>query len=81
MVDYIKNNTSSKFKILLGFLTIYFVWGSTYLAIRFAIDSFPPFVMGGFRFIIAGSILLIWNYLKNELNFHLKKCLIIHLSH
>ena len=35
----------------------YFIWGSTYLAIRFAIESFPPFLMVGLRFTIAGIIL------------------------
>ena len=35
----------------------YFIWGSTYLAIRFAIESFPPFLMVGTRFTIAGVIL------------------------
>jgi len=35
----------------------YFIWGSTYLAIRFAIESFPPFLMAGLRFSIAGFIL------------------------
>lgn len=35
----------------------YFIWGSTYLAIRFGIESFPPFLMAGIRFTIAGMIL------------------------
>jgi drug/metabolite transporter (DMT)-like permease len=35
----------------------YFIWGSTYLAIKFGIESFPPFLMGGVRFIIAGALL------------------------
>lgn len=35
----------------------YFIWGSTYLAIRFGIESFPPFLMAGTRFTIAGVIL------------------------
>lgn len=35
----------------------YFIWGSTYLAIRFGIESFPPFLMAGVRFTIAGVIL------------------------
>ena len=35
----------------------YFIWGSTYLAIRFAIESFPPFLMVGLRFALAGAIL------------------------
>ncbi len=38
-------------------LTLYLVWGSTYLGIRVAIDTVPPFLMAAFRFIVAGSIL------------------------
>lgn len=36
---------------------VYLLWGSTYLAIRFAVDSVPPFAMGGFRFSVAGWML------------------------
>ena len=35
----------------------YFIWGSTYLAIKFGIESFPPFMMAGMRFVVAGLIL------------------------
>ena len=38
-------------------ITIYVIWGSTYLAIRFAVQTMPPFLMAGFRFLIAGSVL------------------------
>ena len=41
----------------LAFAAIYLIWGSTYLGIRFAIETFPPFVMASIRFLIAGSIL------------------------
>ncbi len=44
----------SKLQIALAFLTIYVIWGSTYLAIRFAIDTIPPLVMAGARFLLAG---------------------------
>ncbi len=43
--------------IVAAFAAIYVVWGSTYLAIRFAIESMPPFLMAGMRFLIAGSIM------------------------
>jgi drug/metabolite transporter (DMT)-like permease len=43
--------------ILAAFATIYLIWGSTYLAIRFAVETLPPFFMGGTRFLIAGLIL------------------------
>ena len=48
-----------KLKIWVAMLTIYLVWGSTYLAISYAVQSIPPFFMAGFRFIVAGGILFI----------------------
>lgn len=39
---------------------VYVIWGSTYLAIRFAIDTIPPFLMAGVRFLIAGTLLYAW---------------------
>lgn len=44
-------------KIVAAFLAIYLVWGSTYLAIRFAIETIPPFLMAGARFVVAGTLL------------------------
>jgi len=43
--------------VWLGMLSIYIVWGSTYLAIRFAVETIPPFLMAGVRNFIAGVIL------------------------
>jgi drug/metabolite transporter (DMT)-like permease len=43
--------------LILGFLIIYVVWGSTYLAIRWGVETIPPFIMGGTRFLIAGSLM------------------------
>lgn len=43
--------------IVLALFCTYFIWGSTYLAIRFGIESFPPFLMGGVRFTVAGVVL------------------------
>lgn len=43
--------------VVLALFCTYFIWGSTYLAIRFGIESFPPFLMAGLRFTIAGLIL------------------------
>lgn len=47
------------FEITLAFAAVYILWGSTYLGIRFAIESFPPFFMAGSRFIIASVVLYI----------------------
>lgn len=50
--------------IVAALFCTYFIWGSTYLAIRFGIESFPPFLMAGLRFSVAGSILyLVMRYL------------------
>ncbi len=46
-----------KWRIVLAFAAIYLIWGSTYLAIRFAIETIPPYLMGGVRFLIAGGVL------------------------
>jgi drug/metabolite transporter (DMT)-like permease len=43
--------------VVAALLALYFVWGSTYLAMRVAIDSFPPFMMAGLRYLIAGSLM------------------------
>jgi drug/metabolite transporter (DMT)-like permease len=44
----------------MAFLAVYVIWGSTYLAIRFVIESIPPFFMAGTRFMLAGAILYVW---------------------
>ena len=44
-------------RVLSAFATVYLIWGSTYLAIRFAIETLPPFTMASFRFVVAGGIL------------------------
>ena len=43
--------------VIAAFLAVYVIWGSTYLGIRLAIDSMPPFLMAGGRFLIAGILL------------------------
>ncbi len=45
---------------------VYLVWGSTYLAIRFALVSFPPFFQMGSRFVVAGALLMIFLHLRGE---------------
>jgi drug/metabolite transporter (DMT)-like permease len=43
--------------LLLGFAAIYIIWGSTYLGIRVAVETMPPFLMAGVRFLLAGTVL------------------------
>jgi len=45
--------------VIVALSCTYFIWGSTYLAIKYAIESFPPFAMVGIRFTIAGSVLYV----------------------
>jgi drug/metabolite transporter (DMT)-like permease len=47
----------NKFIILSAFAALYLIWGSTYLAILFAIDTIPPLLMAGTRFLLAGAIM------------------------
>jgi drug/metabolite transporter (DMT)-like permease len=44
-------------RIWLALVTVYLLWGSTYLGIKYAIDTIPPFLMGSLRFLIAGGVL------------------------
>jgi len=45
-----------RFKKILAFTMIYFIWGTTYLFIRLAINTIPPFMMAGLRFTLAGIL-------------------------
>jgi drug/metabolite transporter (DMT)-like permease len=44
-------------RVIAAFAAVYLLWGSTYLAIRFAIDTIPPLAMAGVRFLVAGAVL------------------------
>lgn len=54
----------ASWKILLAFAIIYFVWGSTFLAIRIGVREVPPFLMAALRFFTAGIVLYAWLRLK-----------------
>jgi drug/metabolite transporter (DMT)-like permease len=47
-------------RLIVAFASVYVLWGSTYLAIRYAIESLPPLIMAGVRFMVAGTILYVW---------------------
>lgn len=47
-------------RIVTAFALVYVIWGSTYLAIRFAIEALPPLLMAGARFVVAGGLLYAW---------------------
>jgi drug/metabolite transporter (DMT)-like permease len=55
----------SRFAVLTAFAIVYVIWGSTFLAILFAIQTLPPFLMASARFLVAGSLLYAWSRLVN----------------
>lgn len=55
-----KSKRNYAIQLALAFAAIYLVWGSTYLAIRYAVETIPPLVTAGIRHSVAGTILLAW---------------------
>ena len=49
----------SRFRLIAAFAAIYLIWGSSYLAIRIGIETLPPFLMAGGRFLVAGVLVLL----------------------
>jgi drug/metabolite transporter (DMT)-like permease len=60
------NSHRPTWKTLLAFAIIYFVWGSTFLAIRVGVREVPPFLLAGMRFFIAGVVLFGWTIARRE---------------
>jgi len=60
------HSSPPRLKLISAFASVYIVWGSTYLAIRIAIETIPPLLMAGFRFIIAGSMMYLWGRLRSK---------------
>lgn len=54
----------SRAKVIAAFAAVYVIWGSTYLAIRYAIETIPPFLMMGVRSVTAGLALYLWSRRK-----------------
>jgi drug/metabolite transporter (DMT)-like permease len=54
---YLLMAAPTRTRIIIAFVALYLVWGSTYLGIRFAIETIPPFLMAGMRFLLAGMIM------------------------
>jgi drug/metabolite transporter (DMT)-like permease len=53
-------------KIWIALLAVYTVWGSTYLAIRFTVETIPPFLSAGIRFLVAGMVFMIWRRVAGD---------------
>lgn len=60
-----QNKPSQKF-VAIAFTNIYIIWGSTFLAMSYGLTGFPPFILSGFRFLIAGIILFSLKLAKGE---------------
>lgn len=63
MDHFINMNSSigvSSWQIAIALTTVYLVWGSTYLAIRYTVETMPPFLMAAVRFLLSGAILYGW---------------------
>src|SRR5688572_25909958 len=56
--------TPHRLRLLGAFFLIYFVWGSNFLAIRYALESIPPFLLMGVRSLLAGLCLYAWARLR-----------------
>ena len=59
MLDVETGVSPLKAKLVGAFAAVYVLWGSTYLAIRFGVETIPPFLMAGTRHLAAG-LLLLW---------------------
>ena len=60
------NTHRPRWKTLLAFAIIYFVWGSTFLAIRVGVREVPPLLLAAMRFLIAGLVLYGWMIARGE---------------
>jgi len=61
-----QSKNPSTLMVVLAFATVYIVWGSTYFFIQKALQSFPPFFLGAFRFIIAAGLMMSWCIFHGE---------------
>jgi drug/metabolite transporter (DMT)-like permease len=59
--------SAARWKILLAFAIIYFVWGSTFLCIRIGVREIPPFLFAALRFTVAGLALFLWMLAKDKI--------------
>lgn len=59
-------NINKNTRIWIALIAIYIIWGSTYLAIRYVVESMPPFTAAGMRFISAGLLIYIWRIAKGD---------------
>jgi drug/metabolite transporter (DMT)-like permease len=63
---YMANPQFRKLIILTAFFAIYFIWGTTYIAIKFAVETIPPFLMMGMRSLTAGAVIYTWGRIRGD---------------
>ncbi len=66
MPDSAAEVAPTRAKLFAAFAAVYVLWGSTYLAIRFGVETIPPFLMAGTRHLTAGLLLFLWTRIKSE---------------
>ena len=59
-------SSTVRLSVVLAFAAVYVIWGSTYLAIRFGVETIPPFLMAGARFAVGGSLFFIWALVRGS---------------
>ncbi len=60
------SRTDRRVKVATAQLAVYFIWGSTYLALVYGLDGFPPFILNGIRFTVAGGLLYLALRIRGE---------------
>jgi drug/metabolite transporter (DMT)-like permease len=59
-----RRDAPNKILLIGAFIAIYVIWGSTYLAIRYAVESIPPLITAAMRHLVAGSVLFTWAWMR-----------------
>ncbi len=62
----VATNAKSQTSVISALLAVYVFWGGTYLAMKIGIETIPPFILGGTRFLTAGLIVYIWGICKGQ---------------
>ena len=64
--DVSSSHGSSALRIWVALSAVYLIWGSTYLAIRFTVETMPPFLSAAARFLVSGAALYLWRRLNGD---------------
>lgn len=60
------NSKPAPWLVIFAFFNIYVIWGSTYLAVAYGLKGFPPFILVGLRYLVAGVLMLAWCKVRGE---------------